>query len=140
MTTNSARRAPYLRNHTSYDFHLWYTFLKWFLRTFYLFYFFKILIFGVVRVVKGQKAVQNDNKFCPSRSIYQETYLIWFSFWIHIYEIVRSRVSFLFVFFFLYFFKILIFWVAMGEKGQKMVQNDKKFWILKHTSHDCHVG
>ena len=107
---------------------------------FFFLIFFLLLIFWVVMGVKGQKMVQNDYKFCPSRSISQEPYLIWFSFMVHIYEIVRSRVSFLFVFFFLYFFKILIFWVAMGEKGQKKVQNDKKFWILKHTSHDCHVG
>ena len=28
--------------------------------------------------------------------------------------------------FFFYFFKILIFWVVSGVKGQKIVQNDKK--------------
>ena len=28
--------------------------------------------------------------------------------------------------FFLNFFKILIFWVVSGVKGQKIVQNDKK--------------
>ena len=28
MTKNSVRHAPYLRNHTSYDCHLWYTFEK----------------------------------------------------------------------------------------------------------------
>ena len=37
----------YFRNHTSYDRHLWYTSVKW--------YFFKILIFWVIRRVKGQK-------------------------------------------------------------------------------------
>ena len=29
--------------------------------------------------------------------------------------------------FFFYFFKILIFWVVRGKKGQKIVQNEKKF-------------
>ena len=46
--------APYLRNHTSYDFHLWYTCVKWlYLQVFFLF--FIILIFWVVRGVKVQK-------------------------------------------------------------------------------------
>ena len=40
------------------------------------FYFFKILIFWVVRRVKGQKMVQNDKKLCSSRSISQEPYII----------------------------------------------------------------
>ena len=36
------------------------------------FYFFKILIFGVHRGVKGQKMVQNDKKLCLSCSISEE--------------------------------------------------------------------
>ena len=28
-----------------------------------------------------------------------------------------------------YFFKILIFWVVRGKKGQKIVQNEKKFRV-----------
>ena len=34
-----------------------------------VFHFFKILIFRVVRRVKGQKVVQNDKKFCLLHSI-----------------------------------------------------------------------
>ena len=30
--------------------------------------------------------------------------------------------------FFFYFIKILIFWVVREKKGQKIVQNEKKFW------------
>ena len=40
-----------------------------------LFHFFKILIFLVVRGLKGQKLTQNDKKFCLSHSISQEPYL-----------------------------------------------------------------
>ena len=38
----------------------------------HFFDFFKILIFQVVREVKGQKMVQNDKKFCPLYFISQE--------------------------------------------------------------------
>ena len=40
------------------------------------FHFFKILIFWVVRVVKGKKMAQNDKKFCLSHSISQEPYIL----------------------------------------------------------------
>ena len=59
MTNDSVFHAPYLRNHTSYDCHLWYTSVKWqYLQTF--FHFFKIFIFWVVRRVKRQKLTQNS--------------------------------------------------------------------------------
>ena len=37
---------------------------------------------------------------------------------------------YLVAFFSFYFFKILIFWVVSGVKGQNMAQNDKKFCLL----------
>ena len=61
---NSACCTLYLRNHASYDDHLWYTILKWYLQLFF-FQLFIILIFRVVRRVEGQKMVQNDKKLCP---------------------------------------------------------------------------
>ena len=45
---------------------------------------------------------------------------------------------------FFHFFKILIFWVFRGVKGQKIVQNDKNsvcqnLYLSNHTSYDCHL-
>ena len=73
----------YLRNNLSYDCHLWYTCVKWWYLPGLFFHFFKTLILWVVKEgggVKGQKMVQNENKFCLSRSISQESYIIWFWF------------------------------------------------------------
>ena len=54
--------APYLRNHTSYDCHLWYTSVKWYLQRVF-FHFFKILIFQVVSWVKEQQNGPKWQKF-----------------------------------------------------------------------------
>ena len=43
---------------------------------------------------------------------------------------------------FFHFFKILIFQVVCGIKGEKMAQNGKKFchapYLRNYTSYDCH--
>ena len=70
--------------------------------------FFLILIFRIVRWgwggwggqfgggrVKGQKVVQNDTKFCLSRSLSQEPYIIWFdfqSFMVHMCKMISSDI------------------------------------------------
>ena len=72
------------------------------------FHFFKILIFRVVRVVEGQKAVQNDTILSVMLHISKTIYVI----------IVIYRV-------FLKFFKILIFQVVRG--GGKRVKNGPKW-------------
>ena len=68
MTKNSVRCAPYLRSYTSYDWHLWYTFVKWlYLQVFFsCFQNFDLL---VVTGVKVQKMVQKDKKFCVTLHI-----------------------------------------------------------------------
>ena len=56
MTKKLVCPTPYLRNHTSYDCHLWYTSVKWwYLQILFFFHSFKILIFWVAGRVKGQK-------------------------------------------------------------------------------------
>ena len=114
---------------TYYDF--WYTYVKWwYLQAFCLF--FLILIFGVVRGVKGQKMVQNDKNYvCSTPFLRNHT---WYG--CHLWCTCVKR--YLQVFFF-YFFKILIFLVVKEVKGQKIVQNDKKiicpapyFWKIIH--------
>ena len=131
------------------------------------FQFFKILIFHVVRGVKGQKAVQNDKKFCPSRLISQKPYIIWLSFMVHVSKMIISPGSFFifskFWFFrllrglnrkkwsnFFHFFKILIFRVVRGvgkrakngRKWQKkMTKNSVRCtpYLRNNTSCDCHL-
>ena len=56
MTKDSVCLTPYLRNRTSYDCDFWYT-RKMISPA--KFSFFKILIFGIFREVKGQKMTQN---------------------------------------------------------------------------------
>ena len=87
MTKNSIRHAPYLRNHTSYDCHLWYTCVKWQdLQA--LFSFFQNFDFLGCYGVKVQKMVQNGKKLWPSRSISQEPYTKWLSFIVHMCKMI----------------------------------------------------
>ena len=81
------------------------------------FHFFKILILCVVsggNGIKGQKMVQNEKKFCLLCSISQESYIIWFSFVVLMFKMIIPPG------FFFHFFKILIFQVVRGVKGQKI--------------------
>ena len=98
------------------------------------FHFFKILIFQVVRGVKGQETVQNDKNFCPSCFVSQELYIIWLSCMVHMCKMIISPDSLFF-----HFFKILICRVVRWVKGQKMVQNDKKFCRLRMISQEPYI-
>ena len=99
----------------------------------FFFYFFKILIFWIDRGVKRQKTVQNGKKkLCLLRSISQEPYIIWLSFMVQICKMIISPgVSFN--------FKILIFWVARGLKGQEMDQNDKNFCLSQLIFQESYI-
>ena len=125
MTKNSVRCAHYLRKHTSYDCNLWYTCVKWYLQAFF-FNFFKILIFWIVRGVKGKKMVQNDKKICLLHSISQEPYIIWLSFMVHMCKMIISPGVF-FSFSKFWFFGLL---GGEGVKWEKTVQNDKFFCLF----------
>ena len=61
MIKNSVCFVSYLRDHTSYDLHLWYTSVKGYFQFFGVF-FSQILIFEVNIWVTGEKMAQNDNK------------------------------------------------------------------------------
>ena len=129
MIKHAVCYAPYIRNHTSYDRHLWHTSLKWwYLQVF--FYFFQILIFQVVSQVKSEKLTQNDKKFCLSCSMSQEPYIIWSSLVIRKCKIIIS-IGFSFIFFF-FFFLILIFWVARRVKGQNDLKWQKTVRFALH--------
>ena len=94
--------------------------------------FLKILIFWVYRGVKEQKMVRNDKKLCLSRSISQEPYIIWLSFVVQMCKMITSPGVF-------FNFKILVFQVVKGLKGQKMAQNIENFCLLRLTFQEPYI-
>ena len=79
--------------------------------------------------------VLNDKKICLICSRSQEPYIIWLSFMVQICKMISGGVFF-------FNFKILIFQVVRGLKGQKMAQNVKKSvcltpYLRNRISYDC---
>ena len=95
------------------------------------FQFFKILIFRVVIRVKGQKNSPKCQKML-SVSISQEPYIIWLSFMVHMCKMIISPEFF-------FFFSKFWFLGYRGVKGQKTVQNVKKFCLLHSISQEPYV-
>ena len=118
----------------SFMVHLW----KMIISPGVFFFFFKILIFWVVRGVKRQKMAQNEKKLCLSCSISQESYTIWFSFMVHLCKmIIFPRVFF-------FFSKFWFSGLLKGVKGQKIVQSVKNSvccapYLRDHTLYDHHL-
>ena len=81
-----------------------------------IFFYFKILIFQVVREVKGQKMTQMDKKFSLSHSVSQEPYLIWLWFLVHMYKMMISPAIF-FIFSKLWFCLFFGGWDKREENG-----------------------
>ena len=114
------------------------------------FHFFKIFIFWIVRGVKVQKIVQNDNKLCPSHSISQEPYITWLSFMVHLCKMIISPAGF-FSFFQNFdspgVFLILKFWfsgLSGGWKGKKLPKMTKisvcrTLHFGNYISYDLHL-
>ena len=101
---NSVCFAPYLN-----DFHLWYTFVEWYLGHFLIFY--KILIFGVVSGGKRAKIIQN-HKYSVRRAPCLRNHS-WYDcdLW---YNGVTNNIC---KCFFFHFFKSLILQIVFGVKG-----------------------
>ena len=113
---------------------IWFSFMilmyKWYLLEFFSF-FSKFWFSGLL----GQKIAQSDKKFCLSRLISQEPYVMWSSFVVH--KVWNDNISRCFF----YFFKILIFWVLRRVKSQKWPKMTKNFvlctlYLRNHTSCD----
>ena len=100
-------------------------------------FFFQNFDFCVITGLKEQKLAKITKNFCLSRFIYQDPYIIWLPFMVHLRNGISRR--------FFHFFKILIFRVVRGLKGQKMVQKEKKFCLScfmsqeQFTSYDFHL-
>ena len=97
------------------------------------FSFSKFWFFGLLEGVKEQKTVQNGKKFCLSRFISQEPYIIQFSFMLHICNVIISPGG-VFI-----FSKFWFFWVVRGMKVQKIVQNDEKFCLSCSISQKLYI-
>ena len=101
---NSICHAPYLRDHTSYDFHLRYIHIKWwYLQEFCSF--FQNLDSPRCLEDKWSKIVQRDKQFCLPHSISQEPYIIRLLFVVYKSKMMISPgVFFIFSIFFFFFF------------------------------------
>ena len=107
MNKNSVCCTPYFRNHTSYDFHLWYTYVKWwYLKV--LSSFFQNFGFSGCQCSKGAK---NGSKWqlILLPFISQEPYIILLWFSVHMCEMVTCPVPF-------FIFPKVCF---SGEQGKK---------------------
>ena len=130
MTKNTVCCAPYLKNHTSYDCHLWYTFV---ISPGVFLNFLKIFIFGVVSGVEGHKMVQNDKNILSVALHISETIhhmIVIYGTLVETNNISRC---------FFHFFKILILQIVSGLKGQEMAQNDKKFCLSHSVSQEPYI-
>ena len=110
----SVRRAPYLRNGTSSDHNIWYSYVKWwYVQVWFFFSFFKILIFWAFRGVKGQKIAQ---KWKITNYICRAPYLssIWSWSLVHFFKVMISPGGF-----YIFLFLISIFWAVREIKGEK---------------------
>ena len=79
--------------------------------------------------------VQNDKKLCLSRSISHEPYIIWFSFLVHLCNVTIST-GILCNFSKFWFSRLL---KGQKIKGQKLVQNDKKFCLSCSISQEPYI-
>ena len=81
--------------------------------------------------------VQSDKKFCPSRSISQEPYIMWFWFMVHMCKVIITPGS-ISIFSKFWFFRLL---GGGGERSkvQKLVQNDKNFCLSRSVSQKLNI-
>ena len=127
--TNIVCHAPYLSNHTSHDL-LWYK-CKMITSPGIFFIFSKFWFSGLLGGKKA-KMVQNGKKFCLSHSISQEWYIIWLSFMVHKYKMIKSPGIF-------FIFAQVSFSGLLGGKRAKMVQNGKKFCLSHSISQEWYI-
>ena len=110
--------VSYVRNSLAYDHDFWYTCVNWwYLQLFFSFFqnfcFFVLLVEGgggMGRRWCKCKKWSKMTKNCPSHFISQESYIMWLSFM-----------------------------GCYGEKGRKMVINDKKFCLFCSMSQELYV-
>ena len=130
-------QASYLRNHSSCDWHLWHTFIKWRYTSRCCFLFFKSLFCRVVRWIKKQKnGPKWDQILSVALHISGTIHHMIFISGTHVWNNISRH--------FFCFFKILIFWVIRKVKGKKWPKMTKDSICLvwyprNHTSYDLHL-
>ena len=99
----------------------------------HFFNFFQIFDYHVIRLVKGQKIVQNDKKICLLCLISQELYIVWSSLMVHMWNMIISPGFF-------HLFQIFIFGVNSGVvwKGKKWKNGKKLMPVIFHISGSMH--
>ena len=121
--------APYLGKHTSCDHNFWYTCVKrWYIQVF--FHFCKILIFRVIRGVKGKKVAQNEKS---SRAMSQEQCSMWSWFLVRVCKIIVAGGVFVI------FSKFCFFELLFGVNGLKWWKVLSDALILGAVHHHCHL-
>ena len=101
-------------------------------------FFFKILIISFVRGLKGQKMAQNNKKFCLSHLIFQEAYIMWSSFMVHMmYERVIS-LDIASIFFSKFWFSGLLERRRGGKRAKNGPKWQKNLSITLHISGTIH--
>ena len=112
----SIYHAQYFRNHTSSNQDFWHTCVNWWYLQAFFFFFFIFFIFGprlwllifwIVKRVKGQKIDQVEKQLYLSCTISQEQYSTLSRFLVHLCKMISPV-----VFFFFPFFEIFIFWAV----------------------------
>ena len=105
---NCMRHVPYLRNSVAYDHDFWYTC--------------KMIISPKrAKGIKGQKMFQDDKKNLS---------VLWLSCMVHLCKMMIS-LGFFYICFSKFWFFGLLRGKGGGVKGQKMVQNEKKFCLSR---------
>ena len=123
--------VPYLRNMRAYDHDFWYTIVKWWYLQVFFFIFLKILIFWVVRGIKRKKRSKWQKILSVMLHIAGTIHYMIVIYGAHM---LHDNISWCFF----HFSKIFIFGVVSWEKGQKMVQNGKRFSVVLHISVNIH--
>ena len=111
MRKNSVYCAPYLRNHTSYDFHWWYSGENDNAKIS------KFWFFGLLGGSKA-KIAQNENKLFPLHCISLEPFIIWLCFLLHNFKMMTSPDA---------FFILSKFWFSglLGGGGKRAKNSPK---------------
>ena len=135
MTKNSV--VLHISGTIQHDYYLWYIHLcKMMISPGVFFIFFKILIFWIVKGLKGQKRskmTKTSVTFNISGTIHHMIVICGTQVWS---DNISKQ--------FFHFYKILIFWVVRRVKGQKMTQDDKKqsvvpFYLSNHAPYDLYL-
>ena len=133
----SVCRPPYLKNHTSYDFHLWYILMCKMITSTGTFFIFSKFWFS--RLLGGSKDKKWPKKTKNCHALYLRNNT---SYDLHLWYTCNRILSSGFFTFIPNFFKFFWRGVNSGVKGQKMAQMTKNYvcripYLRKHTSYGC---